>query len=105
MIEILTDWAGWIVGVFLAAWIANEARKFWWIRELVIKHRSPDEHGFGTGLTNQLSSKQVVALESFATANQLQLAELIRVGKTQAHYMRWLAKNLTGEEPEPPLDT
>ncbi len=102
---LLAAWAEWIIGAAAAAFLAVQTRFFFWHKELVDKHREPDEHGFGTGQTNEIASATCEAIERWGQTHETVLRDIARSQKDQTHYMRWLASRLSGDEPPPPLDT
>ena len=56
------------------------------IVELLKMHHHADEHGFGTGATNQM------------------VASIDRTQKALIHYIKWGVEKMTGEAPPPPVE-
>ena len=59
-------------------------------------HKKPDDHGFGTGLTNEALKKSHEKLLDCLSANTRVLASV-------SHYLKWLAEQQTGQIPSPPM--
>ncbi len=53
---------------------------------LLKMHQHADEHGFGTGATNKM------------------VASIERTQKAMIHYVRWIAVEMTGKQPPPPVE-
>lgn len=80
----------WVLGALLAPTLAWAIHTTWMIgrireenSELLKMHKKPDEYGFGTAQQNII-----------ITDNTRAMREL-------AHYIRWMTKHQTGEEPPP----
>lgn len=64
---------------------------------LVLMHRSPDDHGFGTGETNKAIMQHNLELAKCIRQNTAAIRSLV-------HYIQWLSEHTTGEQPPPPID-
>ena len=53
--------------------------------EILVVLRKPEEHGFGTTNTNRIIEDNTRAMNALV------------------HYIKWLVKHETGEEPRPPI--
>jgi hypothetical protein len=53
--------------------------------EILVVLRKPEEHGFGTISTNRIIEDNTRAMNALV------------------HYIKWLVKHETGEEPRPPI--
>ena len=92
----------WLLGIIIPAGIAWSTAVIWLLRDikrqsdnLILMHKSADEHGFGTvDLGKEL--RDHIMEENLVFANMTKaLHDLV-------HYVRWAAKQQAGQEPPPP---
>jgi hypothetical protein len=67
-------------------------------------HKDPEDHGFGTNRTNALLSQHMDDEMEMHRQGLKATASLQRTIRELTHYVRWSAKQRSGEEPPPFID-